>query len=121
MLELDACTPSRRRCAAPGRGRGAGHDRAVADATYKIPEDRWDQTDLSQLLAYCAALGLPSGLLLYASAQPLERQTVNRLGVHLEVVGIDLTRPPAQILAQAQRSASHLIEVAANQALRSAA
>ena len=52
--------------------RQTGRDVAVADTKYKLPEHGLPVDDLYQLLAYCVALDLPSGLLVYAGAHPLE-------------------------------------------------
>jgi 5-methylcytosine-specific restriction enzyme subunit McrC len=92
--------------------RDGGRDCAVADAKYKEPEE-WYNSDLYQLLAYCAALGLPRGLSIYGGPRPLERQTVERIGIHLELVGIDLGMSPERILLQAREVAAHLIRQAA--------
>lgn len=93
--------------------RDRGRDRAVADAKYKEPDEGWYHSDLYQLLAYCAALGLPRGLLIYGGPRPLERQAVERTGIHLELVGIDLTASPQAILRQAGDVAAHFIRQAA--------
>lgn len=81
-----------------------GGDMAVADAKYKARElQDWPFADLYQLLAYCVALGLAKGLLIYASPQALKHHRVyGRLGVQLDVVGVDLTKTPQALLADAR-------------------
>ena len=92
--------------------RRAGRDVAVADAKYKLPEHGLPVDDLYQLLAYCVALNLSSGLLVYAGARALERQRVERHQIHLERVGIDLTAEPAVILQEARAAALRAISAA---------
>ena len=54
-----------------------GEDFAVADSKYKdLDPGKWSHANLYQLLAYCVSLGLPAGLLIYASNRPLERHIV---------------------------------------------
>ncbi len=54
-----------------------GEDFAAADSKYKdLDPGKWSHADLYQLLAYCVSLGLPAGLLIYASNRPLERHIV---------------------------------------------
>ena len=59
----------------------------MAEVKYKLlePEKRI-HADLYQLLAYFVSLGLPAGLLVYASARLLERHGVQRVGVNLELI-----------------------------------
>ena len=94
-----------------------GQDVAVADAKYKDPGDASSaagayQDDLYQLLAYCVALGLPAGLLIYAAPRPLVAHSVQRGRVRLEAVGVDLQAPPELIRRQVRAAAAHLIEQA---------
>lgn len=90
--------------------RYSGRDFAVGDAKYKQLEiEEWPHADLYQLLAYCVSLGLPAGLLIYAGARSAEQHTVLHAGVKLEVIGIDLTGGPAEVLSQARTAARRLI------------
>ena len=76
--------------------------RFVGDAKYKrIEYEGFKNADLYQLLAYCVATDLPSGLLIYAAGEgePFRHEVVN-LGRLLEVVTLDLTAAPAQLLGQ---------------------
>jgi 5-methylcytosine-specific restriction enzyme subunit McrC len=85
-----------------------GHDYAVGDAKYKRLElDEMPHADLYQLLAYCASLGLPRGVLIYASFEPLHREVVRRLGTELHVLGLDMTGTPDEVLSQARRRRPH--------------
>src|SRR3954453_17027152 len=53
-----------------------GRTVAVADIKYKRTDDVADfhQPDVYQLFAYCSALGVPRGLLIYADAHPQTTQ-----------------------------------------------
>ncbi len=87
-----------------------GSDLAVGDAKYKDPSDGGLRNeDLYQLLAYCVALGLERGLLIYAGELD-EWYHVERAGIVLEATAIDLTGGPEQIEASARRAASRLVE-----------
>jgi len=78
-------------------------DVAVADAKYKARELRgWPYADLYQLLAYCVAMRLPKGLLIFASPQVLKRHRVYGLGVQLEVLGVDLEQAPEALLGDSR-------------------
>jgi hypothetical protein len=69
--------------------------------------------DLYQLLVYCVSLGLPAGLLIYASARPLEKHFVQRAGVDLELVGIKKSSKPRDLEGQVRGAARRLVEQAA--------
>ncbi len=94
--------------------REAGRDVAVGDAKYKeLHGKRPPSEDLYQMLAYCVALGLPAGLLIYAGERPAgEPYVVERAGVSLAVSGIDLTGDPAGVLIRARDVARRLIRQA---------
>ena len=64
------------------------------------------------MLAYCVSLGLPAGLLIYASERPIERHTVKRVGVNLEIIGIDMRDEPRNLEARAREAAGRLVEQA---------
>jgi 5-methylcytosine-specific restriction enzyme subunit McrC len=90
--------------------RRADVDCAVGDAKYKRLEFAdWPHADLYQLLAYCVALGLPRGLLIYAEAGADRIETVKEAGTELEIVSVDLARPWREVLAQTRRAARMLI------------
>jgi 5-methylcytosine-specific restriction enzyme subunit McrC len=90
--------------------RAEGLDCAVADAKYKrlAPAD-WPHADLYQLLAYCVALRLHRGLLIYAESSLPRSETVEAAGITMEVVGVDLAAAPDLVLAQTRDAATRLI------------
>jgi 5-methylcytosine-specific restriction enzyme subunit McrC len=84
---------------------------AVGDAKYvEVEPDDWPNAHLYQLLAYCVALGLPRGLLIYAGPRPLDVQQLKGADIELEVMGIDMSGQPQQILTRARAAARRLIE-----------
>jgi 5-methylcytosine-specific restriction enzyme subunit McrC len=98
---------------------GEGKDLAVGDAKYKeLRPGEWPQADLYQLLAYCVSLGLPAGLLIYASERPLERHVVERAGINLEIVGVEMSGSPRRLEARVREAAGRLVRQAARQRSR---
>jgi 5-methylcytosine-specific restriction enzyme subunit McrC len=80
---------------------------AVLDATYKAEASAgYPNADLYQLLAYCTALGLRRGHLVYAKGAgvPAVRNTEVVIVCH----ALDLAAPPAGLLAQVRRLAAGL-------------
>ena len=72
----------------------------VGDAKYKrIVDARAPNADLYQILAYVVALDLPGGMLIYAQgeAKPTTHR-VRHAGKHLQVVAVDLSGSPAELL-----------------------
>ncbi len=95
--------------------RGGGRDLAVADAKYKEPSPgEVPRPDLYQLLAYCVSLGLPDGLLIYASELPFGTHHVERAGVALQVVGIGMSGSPRDLEARAREVAGRLVRQASS-------
>lgn len=93
--------------------RAEDQDLAVADAKYKdLKPDEWPNADLYQMLAYCVALGLPSGLLIYASDRPYEEHLVERAGVRLGIVGVDMNGGTRDLDASVRRAATHFVQEA---------
>lgn len=92
---------------------------AVADVKYRRTEDVGDfqQPDVYQLFAYCAALGVPRGLLIYADphAHTTQRAALPAFAAHLDLdtIGIDLSAPWRRVLEQAQAAAEALAAIAA--------
>ncbi|MPZ80006.1 MAG: restriction endonuclease [Actinophytocola sp.] len=89
---------------------------AVVDAKYKREKpDGYPNADLYQLLAYCVALGLRRGHLVYAAGvgegngEP-SRHLVRRAGVEIVCHALDLTAPPATLLRQVDELAKELTE-----------
>ena len=72
----------------------------VGDAKYKrIVDTRVPNADLYQILAYAVALDLPGGMLIYAQgeAEPTTHR-VRHAGKRLQVVAVDLSGSPAELL-----------------------
>lgn len=85
-------------------------DAAVVDAKYKAEAPAgYPNADLYQLLAYCTALGLPRGYLVYAAGSPEPAaHTVRNAGVEIVCEALDLATPPAHLLAQIRNLAAQL-------------
>ena len=78
----------------------AGACMFVGDAKYKrMVDTRVPNADLYQLLAYAVALDLPGGMLIYAhgEAEPTTH-LVRHAGKRLQVVAVDLSGSPAELL-----------------------
>ena len=74
----------------------------VADCKYKRPEPgRFHEHDVYQLLAYCTAMGLPRGLLIYPRHElPVgDEVRVRHAGVRIRRVSLDLRGDPEQLVA----------------------
>lgn len=83
---------------------------AVVDAKYKTEAPSgYPNADLYQLLAYCTALGLHRGHLVYAagSEEPAVH-TVRNADVEIVCDALDLAMPPARLLAQIRNLATQL-------------
>lgn len=90
--------------------RRGGVDSAVGDAKYKrLALADWPHADLYQLLAYCLALRLSRGVLIYADAGKPRRETVIEADIALDVIGVDLAAPPRVVLSATRQAAHHLI------------
>lgn len=85
-----------------------GECRAVLDAKYKaITGGVMRHPDAYQMLAYCTAYGLPRGYLLYAEdsgAEPAVHR-IRNTDVEIEVIAIDVGRPPDALLTGVRRFA----------------
>ena len=71
----------------------------VGDAAYMPTEQQ--RGDIYQMLAYCTAANLPSGMLVYASEEA--DQTIHRIAhscVSIEVAAVDITGDPQALLAE---------------------
>lgn len=74
---------------------------AVLDAKYKrVKDDDRPHADLYQMLAYCTALGVAEGHLVYASGEAPSSHTVRKAGTKLHTWVLDLSQPTALILKQ---------------------
>ncbi|MFZ2528187.1 MAG: restriction endonuclease [Rhodococcus sp. (in: high G+C Gram-positive bacteria)] len=76
--------------------------RAVIDAKYKAERPAgFPDADLYQMLAYCTALGLRHGHLVYAKGnEPVRSHRVRRSGIQLHCHTLDLASHPAALLTQ---------------------
>lgn len=84
-----------------------GQPAAVLDAKYKRAEDDdRPHTDLYQMLAYCIALGVPEGHLVYASGNVPSSHIVREAGTRLRTWVLDLSQPTEHILDQVNRVAN---------------
>ncbi|MFW6721973.1 McrC family protein [Streptomyces sp. MAR4 CNY-716] len=77
-----------------------GQPRAVADAKYKAEKpEGFPDADLYQMLAYCTALGLPAGHLVYARGyEPSVTHRVRHAGIRINQHALALDRPPGELL-----------------------
>jgi len=75
---------------------------AVVDAKYKAEKPAgYPNADLYQLLAYCTALGLQSGHLVYARGNEDQiRHVVRQAGVEIVCHALDLSQPPEQLIEE---------------------
>jgi 5-methylcytosine-specific restriction enzyme subunit McrC len=88
----------------------AGQCRAVIDLKYKSLADRSPpEGDIYQMLAYCTALQLAEGYLVYAhgQAEPTTYE-IRGAGIHIVVATLDLGQPPDLLLAQLARLAERI-------------
>lgn len=87
-----------------------GTAQAVADAKYKAEKpDGYPDADLYQMLAYCTALGLPEGHLVYAKGNaPQRSHQVRHTGILIHQHALDLDQAPAGLLGEV-RSLAHRI------------
>ncbi|MGI8519431.1 MAG: McrC family protein [Actinomycetota bacterium] len=88
---------------------------AVVDAKYKAEKPSgFPDADLYQMLAYCTALGLRTGHLVYAKGnETAGRHVVRNSAVEIVQHALDLEHPPAALL--------HQVEVIARSIARSSA
>lgn len=89
----------------------------VGDAKYKrLDVNGFRHPDIYQMLAYCTASALPSGLLVYAAgeAEPGVYRIRNS-GKTIEVVSLDLAGTPEMILSEVRRIGRRVRRMAAGQ------
>lgn len=89
-----------------------GRPVAVADAKYKAEHPSgYPNTDLYQMLAYCTALKLPRGHLIYAKGTGVAvTHTVREAGIEIIGHALDLNADPASLLGQIRDLADLLAE-----------
>ena len=94
-----------------------GTDNAVAvvDAKYKAEKpDGFPDADLYQMLAYCTALGLTDGHLVYAKGNETPTShVVRRSGVVIHCHAIDLSLPPQHLLDRINELARFILATGA--------
>ena len=84
---------------------------AVADAKYKsLAPASMPNADAYQMLAYCAAIGLPRGFLIYAKDNGAEARThsVINASCSIEVRTLDVEAHPEVLLAQVEVLAAEI-------------
>ncbi|MGH3516183.1 MAG: McrC family protein [Haloechinothrix sp.] len=83
---------------------------AVADAKYKAEKpEGFPDADLYQMLAYCTALNLPEGHLVYAKGNaPHGSHRVKHVGITIHQHALELDQPPAGLLSDIQLVAQRL-------------
>jgi 5-methylcytosine-specific restriction enzyme subunit McrC len=95
-----------------------GSPTAVVDAKYKAERPQgFPDADLYQLLAYCTALRLDDGHLVYARGnEPEVRHTVRNAGVVIHAHTLDLTAAPGALLGQVDALADRIAVTASRTA-----
>lgn len=91
-----------------------GEPAGVIDAKYKAEKPAgFPDADLYQMLAYCTALGLPDGHLVYAKGNAREvTHEVRRVGVAIHAHTIDLDSSPHDLLGQVDELAARIAAAA---------
>ncbi|RLV09835.1 restriction endonuclease [Streptomyces griseocarneus] len=91
-------------------GPDAGVPLAVADAKYKAEKrDGYPDADLYQMLAYCTALHLREGHLIYAKGNALHAaHRVRHAGIVIHQHALDLDQEPAGLLADIEAVARQM-------------
>ncbi|MEV5909348.1 restriction endonuclease [Streptomyces chartreusis] len=84
---------------------------AVVDAKYKAEKrDGFPDADLYQMLAYCTALGLREGHLVYAKGNaPHAAHTVRHAGIVIHQHALDLDQEPSDLLSDVEEVAARLV------------
>jgi 5-methylcytosine-specific restriction enzyme subunit McrC len=86
---------------------------AVADAKYKAEKpEGFPDADLYQMLAYCTALDLPEGHLVYAKGNgPHTAHRVLNARITIHQHTLELDQPPAGLLTEVRNLAQRLVPV----------
>lgn len=85
--------------------------RLVVDVKYK-QTTAGESADIYQMLAYCTALGLSEGVLIYAGVASPDVHEVSAAGVRVHVIALDPGGSVADLRVEVARVASYLHEVA---------
>ncbi|MDA3647122.1 McrC family protein [Saccharopolyspora indica] len=88
-----------------------GTPAAVADAKYKVEHPTgYPNADVYQLLAYCVALDLGEGHLVYAKGSaPVATHHIRHAGITIHQHALELDQPPARLLDDIDLIARRLI------------
>ncbi|TMQ98959.1 restriction endonuclease [Actinomadura soli] len=98
--------------------RADGRPSTVVDAKYKTGDT--PQEDLYQILAYCTAMGLDRGYLLYASKGEAHTHVITGSGdLRIVETALDLSSPPDELRSQIARLARRIAVEEANSPGRS--
>ena len=82
----------------------------VGDAKYKKPDRGFQHADIYQMLAYCTAADLPSGLLVYAAGEDTPvTYKIRHTGKTIEVASLDLQGTPEDILGEVRGLAARVM------------
>ena len=94
----------------PARQAGNGSQPIfVGDAKYKkLEPERFENADIYQILAYCTAADLRSGLLVYAGKGESSAHKIKHADRTIEVASLDLAGTPEQILDEVRRLADRV-------------
>lgn len=89
---------------------GDRHALAVIDAKYKAEKQSgFPNADVYQLLAYCTALQLGNGHLVYAKGNESARShDVRHVGIRIHIHTLDLSLRPAELLEAVERLAGQI-------------
>jgi 5-methylcytosine-specific restriction enzyme subunit McrC len=86
----------------------------VGDTKYKLAESGVGRaSDYYQMLAYCTALDLPEGVLIYCQTSgdaPSREATVRHSGHRLLTYPVDLTGPPTEVEQAVERLADFIVD-----------
>ena len=94
----------------PGGPKDGARPLFLGDAKYKkLDEQGFEHADIYQMLAYCTAAALPSGLLVYAAGEGEPgAYEIKHAGKTIEVASLDLRGTPEAILKEVRRLADHI-------------
>ena len=82
----------------------------VGDAKYKKPDGGFQHADIYQMLAYCTAADLPSGLLVYAAGKDTPgTYKIRHTGKTIEVASLNLEGAPEDILREVRGLAARVM------------
>ncbi|MGW5463744.1 McrC family protein [Streptomyces sp. NPDC003996] len=96
-----------------------GRTVTVVDAKYALLDNAAPPTGhLYQLLSYCTALGLRHGHLVYAATTQRHAtdHVIRRSGITVTAHGLNLHKPPAELLATVTALATHIREPGSSEA-----